>query len=161
TKSLPVDPADIVVLAVGVVVAVLRIADLVAGENERHAQRQHQAGKLISTKPLAQRDDGWIIARPLMAAIITVIVIGAVAVVLAVGLVVLLVVAEQVGKGEAVMDCDVIDAGMRGAAVMVEQVGGGSHTARHLADETAFAAPIASHRAAITVVPFRPLGRKR
>ena len=38
----PVDPADLVVLAIGVVVAALAVADLVAGEQERDALRQQQ-----------------------------------------------------------------------------------------------------------------------
>ena len=57
---------------------------------------------------------------------------GAVAIVLAVGLVVLFVVAEQIGEREAVMHGDVIDAGARAAAVMVEQVGRAGHAAATL-----------------------------
>jgi hypothetical protein len=38
--ELPVDPADLVVLAVGVVVAALRAGELVAGEQHRHAVRE-------------------------------------------------------------------------------------------------------------------------
>src|SRR5258705_9554120 len=96
-----------------------------------------------------------------MAAIVAVIVVGAVAIVLAIGLVVLLVVAEQVGQRETVMHGDVIDAGPRIAAVMIEQIGGAGHAAGHLADQAAFAAPVTPHRAAIAVVPFRPLRGKR
>src|SRR5436190_58253 len=44
----PVHPADLVVLAIGVVVAALRIADLVAGEQQRQALRQQQAGELVA-----------------------------------------------------------------------------------------------------------------
>ena len=38
----PVEPAELVVLAVGVVVAALRAADLVAGDEHRHALREQQ-----------------------------------------------------------------------------------------------------------------------
>ena len=55
-----------------------------------------------------------------MAAIIAVVVIGAVAIFLAVGLVVLLVVAEEIGERETVMHCDVVDAGARPPPVVVE-----------------------------------------
>src|SRR4051794_27094501 len=96
-----------------------------------------------------------------MAAIVAVVVVGAVAVVLAVGLVVLLVVAEQIGQRKTVMDRDVVDAGPRRAVVVVEKIGGGGHAARYLADQAAFAAPVAPHRASIAVVPFRPLRRER
>src|SRR3954447_11264160 len=96
-----------------------------------------------------------------MAAIGAVVVAGAVAVVFAVGLVVLFVIAEQVGERETVVNGDVVDAGPGGAIVVVEQVGGGGHTAGYLADQAAFAAPVAPHRAAIAVVPFRPLRGER
>src|ERR1700674_5209826 len=96
-----------------------------------------------------------------MAAIVAEVVAGAVAIFLAVILVVLFVVAEQIRQREAVMHGDVIDPGARRAAVAVEQVGGAGHAAGHFADQAAFAAPVAPHRAAITVVPFRPLRRKR
>ena len=46
-EIVPADPADLVVLAIGVVVAVLGVADLVAGQNQRHALRQQQAGELV------------------------------------------------------------------------------------------------------------------
>ena len=59
------------------------------------------------------------------------------------------------------MDGDVIDAGAGRAVVVMEQVGGGGHAARDFSDQAAFAAPVAPHRAAITVVPFRPLRGKR
>src|ERR1700722_17838045 len=96
-----------------------------------------------------------------MAAISAVIVVGAVAVVLAVGLIVFFVVAEQISQREAVMDGDVVDAGALHAAVVIEQVGRPGHAARYLADQAAFAAPVAPHRAAIAVVPLRPLRRER
>ena len=58
------------------------------------------------------------------------------------------------------MHGDVIDAGARRAAVVIEQVGRAGHAAGHFADQAAFAGPIAPHRGAITVVPFRPLRGK-
>src|SRR4051812_25747581 len=92
-----------------------------------------------------------------MAAIIAVVVVGSVAIVFAVGFVVLLVIAEQIRQRKTVMDGDVVDGGAGTAIVVVEQIGGGGHTPRYFADQAAFAAPVAPHRAAIAVVPFRPL----
>src|SRR5262249_44571467 len=43
TEARPFHPADLVVLAIGVVVAVLTVAYLIAGEQKRDALRQHQA----------------------------------------------------------------------------------------------------------------------
>ena len=122
-EILPADPADLVVLAIGVVVADLRVADFVAGEHQRRALRQQQAGELVLPQLAAQRDDVGIVGRAFMAAIVAVVVVGAVAIVLAIGLVVLLVVAEEIGQRETVMDGDVVDAGARRAVVVMEQVG--------------------------------------
>src|SRR5882757_6747047 len=142
-EVVPADPADLVVLAVGVVVAGLRVADLVAGEDQRRALRQQQAGELVLSEPAAQHEDVGIVGRALVAAIIAVVVVGAVAIFFAVRLVVLFVVVEQVRQRETVVHRDVVDAGARRAAVVVEQVGRRRHAARYLADQAAFAAPVA------------------
>ena len=110
-EAFPADPADFVVLAIGVVVAVLGVADFIAGQNQRQALRQQQARELVFPKLAAQRDDRRVVGRAFMAAIVAVVVVGAVAIVFAVGLVVLLVVAEQIRQREAVMHGDMIDAG--------------------------------------------------
>ena len=53
----PVDPADLVVLAVGVVVALLRAIQLVAGQQHGHALREEQRGQQVAHLAAAQRDD--------------------------------------------------------------------------------------------------------
>ena len=65
----PVDPADLVVLAIGVVVAVLRAAELVAGKQHRRALRQQQRREEIALLALAQRDDLGIVGRAFGAAV--------------------------------------------------------------------------------------------
>src|SRR3982074_1510328 len=156
-EAFPVDPAGLVVLAIGIVVAVLTVAYLIAGQNQRQALRQQQAGQLIFPELTAKRCDRRIVGRAFMAAIGAVIFAGTVAIVFAVGQVVFLVVAEQVSQREAVMHGDMIDAGAGPASIVVERVGRAGHAARHFADQAAFAAPVAPHRAAIAVIPLRPL----
>src|SRR6186997_2021008 len=85
----PTDPTGLVVLAIGIIVAVLRIADFVAGEQQRRALRQHQADQLVLSELAAECCDRRIIGRAFMAAIVAVIIAGAVAIVFAIGLVVL------------------------------------------------------------------------
>ena len=58
-----------------------------------------------------------------MAAIVAVVVIGAVAIFLAVRLVVLVVVAEEISERKTVVHGDMVDGGARRAVVVVEQVG--------------------------------------
>src|SRR5437868_15465020 len=96
-----------------------------------------------------------------MSAIVALVLAGAVAIVFAICLVVLFVVAEQILQREAVMYRDVIDAGAGRAAVVVEEVGRPGHTAGDFADQAACAYPIAPHRRAFRIVPFRPLRGKR
>src|SRR5258708_10861369 len=96
-----------------------------------------------------------------MAAIGRVVLVGAVAIAFAFGFVVLGVVAEQVLQREAVVHGDVIDAGARFAAVMIDQVGRAGHAARDFANQAAFTAPVAPHRGTIAVIPLRPLRGKR
>src|SRR5262249_3568648 len=126
-EVVPADPAGLVVLAIGIVVAGLRVADLVAGQDQRRALRQQQCRQRVLAKLAAQRDDGGVVGRALMPAIVAVIVVCAVPIVFAVGLIVLLVVAEEISERETVMHGDVVDAGARCAAVVVEQVGGRGH----------------------------------
>src|SRR5262245_10867779 len=98
--------------------------------------------------------------RPFLAAIDAVVVVGTVAIVFAIGLIVLGLVADQIGKREAVMHRDVIYAGARIAAIVAVQIRGGRHAGTHVTDQAAASGPVAAERAPVTVVPLRPSGRK-
>src|SRR4029450_1783892 len=98
----PVDPGRLVVLAVGVVVPPLRAAELVAGGQHRHAGGQQQGGQVVAHLAGAQGVDLRVVGGPLDPAVPVPVVALAVPVVLAVGLVALVLVADQVGEGEPV-----------------------------------------------------------
>ncbi|MNM73230.1 hypothetical protein D3C81_849500 [compost metagenome] len=155
---LPVQPRDLVVLAVGVVVAVLGAAPLVAGGQHRRALRQQQRGHQRLRHAAAALQDFRVAGRAFDAAVRAPVgagvVVGAVAVVLAVGLVVLAVVADQVGQREAVVRGDEVDAGPRAPVAPVEQVGRGRQPRGQFAALAGIAAPEAAHRVAELVVPF-------
>ena len=68
-RKIPVEPGDVAVLAIGVVVAVLGAAELVAGEQHRRALREQQRRQHVALLPLAQRDDRRVVGRALGAAI--------------------------------------------------------------------------------------------
>jgi len=87
-----------------VVVAVLAIADLVAGQDQRQALGQQQARELVFPKLAAKCDNRCVVGRAFMAAIVAVIVVRAVTVFLAITLIVLFIVAEQVRQRETIMD---------------------------------------------------------
>src|SRR5262249_61774323 len=67
--ELPVEPGELVVLAVGVVVAALRAPELVAAAEHRHALRQRQRRDEVALLPLAQLLDAPIVGLALDAAV--------------------------------------------------------------------------------------------
>ena len=90
----PVDPAHRVVLAPRVVVALLRAEELVPAQDHRHALADHQRGHQVAHLLLADPQHLGVVGRPLDAAVPAPVDVAAVAVPLAVGLVVLVVVAR-------------------------------------------------------------------
>ncbi len=161
SASRPVEPGDLVVLAVGVVVAALRAADLVAAEQHRHALRQQQRGQQVALLACPQREHLGVVGRSLDAAVPRAVVVLAVAVVLAVGLVVLLVVGDEVAQREAVVRGDEVDAGRRAPARRPGR-GRSCRSAGSASSPTVagVAAPEVAHGVAVLAVPLRPRGGK-
>src|SRR5271167_2810027 len=92
----PVQPTDFIVLAVGVVVALLGARHFVASENHGNAMRDQQNGDKVLALTRAQFVNRRVIGWPFDATIPTVVGVGAVGVVLAVGEVVLLVIGNEI-----------------------------------------------------------------
>ena len=153
--EVPVVPGDLGVLAPGVVVAALRAAELVAAEQHRRAVRQEQRRQEVADLAQPQRDDLGVVRRPLDAAVPRAVVVGAVAVVLAVGLVVLGVVRDHVAQREAVVGGDEVDRGERVAPAVLVEVGGPGQ-ARGERVRPGLAAPEVAHRVAVDAVPLAP-----
>jgi hypothetical protein len=65
----PVQPGDVVVLTVPVVVAVLRAAHLVTGHQHGHALGQEKRGEEVSDLGRAQREHCRIVGLPLHATV--------------------------------------------------------------------------------------------
>jgi hypothetical protein len=82
-------------------------------QEHRHALRQEEGGEDVALLPLAQGEDLQVVGRPLDAAVPGAVVALAVVAALAVGLVVLLVVRDQVAQVLSVVVCDVVDSGLR------------------------------------------------
>ena len=155
----PVQPADGVVLVVGVVVALLGAAHLVTGRQHGCALGQQQRGQHHALETVAGTVDVRIVGGAFHAGVPAVVVVVAVAVVLAVGLVVLLVVGDQVVQREAVVRGDEVDAGLRGAAVVVELLAGAGDLAGEGAPVLVRLQPEAAYRVTEAVVPFAPAGQ--
>src|SRR5205823_2611381 len=88
----PVVPGDGVVLAVGVVVALLGTAELIATEQQGHAEGGQHRGEQGPLLTAAQGEDAGVGGRSFGSAVPRAIVVGAIPVVFTVGLVVLVVV---------------------------------------------------------------------
>src|SRR5690606_42100261 len=70
----------------------------------------------------------WIIGRPLASVIPGQVVVAAILVVLAIGLVVLVVVTHHVAQGETVMGGDEVDRGVGTTAALIEMIRSEEHT---------------------------------
>ena len=155
----PVEPRDLVVLAPRVVVAALRAAPLVAAEQHRHALREQQRREEVPLLARAQRVDRRIVGRPLGPAVPRAVVVGAVLVALAVRLVVLLVVRDEVAQREAVVRGDEVDRRERPAPVGLVEVGRAAEPRSEIAQRR-LAAPEVAHRVAVDPVPLGPQDRE-
>src|SRR5689334_16407395 len=107
----PALPRELVVLAIGVVIALLRTPHFVAVEDHGHALRKRERGHEVAHLPRPQLADTLILRRPFHPTVPAAVVVVAVAVLFAVRLVVLLVVRNKVPQGEAVMCRYEVDAG--------------------------------------------------
>src|SRR5215510_7557186 len=68
-SQIPVHPADLIVLAIRIVITLLRAAHFVAGQNHRHAMREQQDRSEVLALASAQCIDGSIVRGTLGAAV--------------------------------------------------------------------------------------------
>src|SRR5579872_917380 len=95
-KQRPVEPVDLVILAIGVIIAALRAPHLVAGYEHRHPLREQKHRREVFDLAIAQRLNIGIIGLALRATVPAQVLVDAIAIVLAVGLVMLIVERDQV-----------------------------------------------------------------
>src|SRR5437588_190783 len=118
----PVDPANLVILAISVVISLLCPSKLIATAEHWGALRDKERDQQIAALLPAQRVDFRIIGRSFGAAVPGLIVVVAIIVIFAVGFVMLFAVANEIGQSEAVMRRDEIHAGIRTAAVVLIKI---------------------------------------
>src|SRR2546423_3508713 len=152
--EIPVEPRNLVVLTPGVVVAALCSRRLVAGDEHRDALRQQQRREEVSHLPPADGVNRRVVRWAFDAVVVTDVVVVAVAVAFAVRLVVLLVIADEVSKGEAVVRGDEVDARVRASAPALVEVAAAGQTKGEVVQLSAVAAPETSHVVAVDSVPL-------
>ena len=102
-EILPVEPGNFAVLTVGVVVSLLRVQKLVAGEEHRRAAAHQENCHGVPAHFPPERADIRVVGRAFRSAVPAPVVVGPVEVFPAVALVVLPAVAVHVPKREAVV----------------------------------------------------------
>ncbi len=152
----PVHPARLVVLAVRVVVAALRPAELVARHQHRHPRRQQQRRQQVAQLPAPQHPDPDIVRLALRPAVPRPVVVGAVPARLPVGLVVLALVRHQVAQGETVVGGHEVHRGVRPPPAPRVQVARPRQPVAEVPYVGQRAPPEVPHRVPVAVVPLRP-----
>ena len=152
----PIEPTGLVILAVGVVIALLGAAHLVAGGEHGDAAREQQDGRKVAYLPVAERLDRRIVGFTLDAAVPAQVIVDAVAVAFAVGLVVLVVIGDQVVEGEAIVAGYKVDAIDRQPSLVLIEIGTAGQAGSHGAHQSRIALDEAADIVAIAAVPLRP-----
>src|SRR5262245_55229388 len=109
----PVEPTGLIVLAVGIVVTLLRVAHFVAHQNHWYAKREYRDRQEVFHLPVSQLFYCAIIARALNSAIPAAVVIHAIAIAFAIRFVVFVVIGNEVVEGKSVMTGYEVDALLR------------------------------------------------
>src|ERR1700733_8734147 len=112
----PVKPAHLVILAIGIVVAALGSAELVAPKQHGNSTRNKQRQQEIFDQAGSHALDYRIPAGPLHAAIVAVVSVVSIAAKLAVFVIVLLPVAHQIVQCEPIMASNKVKAACRAFA---------------------------------------------
>src|SRR5450631_2781064 len=143
--ELPVDPGELVVLAVDVVVSTLSSADLVAVGDHRDTLAEQERGQEVALLLLAQGVDGRVVCLALGPTVPGPVVVLAVLVTLSVGIVVLLVEGHEVPQGETIVCDNEVDRGDRAPGRVLVQVAGSRQPRGELAQGGTLAAPEVAH----------------
>ena len=156
--QIPVDPRDLVVLAVRIVVAALGAPEFVTMGDHRHALGEHEGRQEVALLLVAQFDDVLIVCVALSAAVPRTVVVRTIRTALEVRLVVLFVIGDEVTQREAVV-CDHEVDGSHGLATRrAIQVGGPCEARGEVGQRGEFSAPEVTHRIAVPAVPLGPQG---
>ena len=153
-RQRPVEPGQLVVLAVGVVVALLSAPELISGQQHGNALAGQQDRERVLHLGHPQPEHSRVGRVALGPRVPAVVVVAAVAVALAVGVVVLVVIGGEVVQGEAVVGGDEVHRGPAAAAPV--QVRRARDPGGDLADGSRLALDVLAHHVAVLPVPFSP-----
>src|SRR5690606_15394483 len=119
---------------------------------------QVNGGKHRAQNPLAQRDEIGVVAWPLFAPIVTVVLAMAVLVFVAVCFVMLLVIADDILRSEAIVRSQIIDGCPRPAMASIEDGWRTHQPSRQISAQAWLARPESANAIPILVVPLSHSG---
>src|ERR1700760_511774 len=157
---LPIDPTDLIVLAISIVVALLRSTELVPRKDHGRPLGKHQSSEKVSLLPFTQRQDVCLLRHSFDSVVPPIVMRGTVLAVFSVGLVMFFVIAYQIVQSESVMGCHEINACPRLSTTPVEKICRGGEARREVRHLSFVTLPKATDGAAITVVLLGPSGRE-
>ena len=160
-EPLPVQPGDAVVLAVGVVVPELRVAEFVPGIEHGRAPAAHQGGEGILHHAATQGLHLHILRLPLHAAVPAIAVVVPVRVVPAVLLIVFHIVGVEVVQGEAVMAGQEVHGRALPPLQRIVHVPGAGDPGDGRPRQAPVPLQEAPHVVPVSAVPFRPSAERR
>src|SRR5208282_4651227 len=161
----PIQPADTVVLIVGIIVSELGVQELVTGSEHRDAVREHEeAEEVFSLFPAKCQNLRWRALVSFVSAVPTVIRVHTVLIVMTVFPVVIVVIRNEIVECEAIMAIDVVHGleGMIGMLAAVrKQVIAAVDTTHKVRDHPLVAPDKTTDIIAITRVPLQPGGARK
>ena len=126
----PVHPADVVVLAISIVIALLRPREFVAGDHHGCSLREQQSRQHISHLPTSQPVDLRVVGGAFNTAIPGDGIGIAIVICLAVRFIVSFVIGDQVVQRKTIMSGNKIDARPGSATLLIEDVARSAQAAR-------------------------------
>ena len=148
-------PVHANILCIGIVIAVLAVRQFAGHRQHRGAAGQQQGGQQVALVPQSGRIDIAVRCCALHTMVPAMIGAGAIAVLLAIGLIMLVLEGGEVGERETIMRGDEVDPA-RGAMFCAKYFGRTGEPRCQRAEHTAIPAPEAADVIAVLVVPFPP-----
>ena len=152
----PIEPGDLVVLTVRIVVTSLRPTHFIAHHEHRYSLAEQQGRQHIFDLTNTNGFDVLLFAWAFDTVVVAVVVVVSISISLTVGIVVLVFVAYQIVHGKAVMGRHKVNATVRCSARLLVQIGGAAQASRHGSDHASVTAPVAPNVIAVATVPLCP-----
>ncbi len=122
-KQAPIEPRNFIILTVGIVVATLSPTNLISHNNHGYTLAHEERSHHVLDLSLANLLNRFLSCGTFNSVVVTHIVVVAITIPLAIGLIVLVFVADQVIEGKTIVRRDKIDTTERFSASMLVKIG--------------------------------------